>query len=89
MLCFTKIWIVSQVHLPSSLLSSHKPKKMKQLQGVHVFLDMHQDAFSTTNGGEGIPYWVAADFQEISRGCRVGSTGFFLTCFEFDFVDRQ
>jgi hypothetical protein len=32
-------------------------------QGVHVFLDMHQDAFSTTNGGEGIPYWVAADFQ--------------------------
>jgi len=24
---------------------------------------MHQDAFSTTNGGEGIPYWVAADFQ--------------------------
>ena len=39
-------------------------------QGVHVFLDMHQDAFSTTNGGEGIPYWVAADFQaELFFGC--------------------
>lgn len=43
--------------------------KVFQEEGVHVFLDMHQDAFSTTNGGEGIPYWVAADFQERAGCC--------------------
>ena len=42
--------------------------KAFQEEGVHVFLDMHQDGYSTTNGGEGIPYWVAADFQE-RAGC--------------------
>ena len=29
---------------------------------------MHQDAFCTTNGGEGYPWWVAADFQS-RAGC--------------------
>mmetsp|Transcript_11454 Transcript_11454/g.27476 ORF Transcript_11454/g.27476 Transcript_11454/m.27476 type:complete len:552 (-) Transcript_11454:170-1825(-) len=38
-------------------------------QGVYVFLDMHQDAFSTTNGGEGYPWWVAADLQKRAGCC--------------------
>ena len=50
------------LHISSQTLG-HVPA-----QGVHVFLDMHQDGYSTTNGGEGIPYWVAADFQE-TWGC--------------------
>mmetsp|Transcript_4039 Transcript_4039/g.11466 ORF Transcript_4039/g.11466 Transcript_4039/m.11466 type:complete len:607 (-) Transcript_4039:76-1896(-) len=33
-------------------------------EGVYVFLDIHQDAFSTTNGGEGLPWWMAAHMQE-------------------------
>ena len=36
--------------------------------GVYVFLDMHQDAACTTNGGEGYPYWVTEDFQN-RAGC--------------------
>lgn len=32
--------------------------------GVYVFLDVHQDALSTTNGGEGLPWWIAAAMQE-------------------------
>ena len=49
------------------------PQTQQRQQGVHVFLDMHQDAYSTTNGGEGIPYWVAADFQEsFGDPCRNG-----------------
>jgi hypothetical protein len=33
-------------------------------EGVYVFLDIHQDGLSTTNGGEGFPWWVAAKMQE-------------------------
>lgn len=43
--------------------------KAFQEEGVHVFLDMHQDAYSTTNGGEGYPWWVAADFQKRAGCC--------------------
>ncbi|CAK9017736.1 unnamed protein product [Durusdinium trenchii] len=38
-------------------------------EGVYVFLDMHQDAFGTTNGGEGYPWWVAEDFQKRAGCC--------------------
>ncbi|CAK9015307.1 unnamed protein product [Durusdinium trenchii] len=38
-------------------------------EGVYVFLDMHQDAFGTTNGGEGYPYWVTEDFQQRAGCC--------------------
>ena len=38
--------------------------------GVYVFLDMHQDACSTTNGGEGFPWWATADFQQ-RAGCKL------------------
>ena len=31
--------------------------------GVYVFLEAHQDALAPTNGGEGIPAWVASHFQ--------------------------
>eukprot|EP00967_Tisochrysis_lutea_P016874 scaffold19061_cov31-Tisochrysis_lutea.AAC.4 len=31
--------------------------------GVYVFLDNHQDALSASNGGEGLPYWMAAELQ--------------------------
>lgn len=43
--------------------------KTFQEEGVYVFLDMHQDAFGTTNGGEGYPFWVAEDFQK-RAGCK-------------------
>lgn len=42
--------------------------KAFQEEGVYVFLDMHQDAFSTTNGGEGYPFWITEDFQT-RAGC--------------------
>lgn len=32
-------------------------------EGVYVFLDAHQDALSTTNGGEGLPWWIGAELQ--------------------------
>eukprot|EP00931_Biecheleriopsis_adriatica_P060340 TRINITY_DN36222_c0_g1_i1.p1 TRINITY_DN36222_c0_g1~~TRINITY_DN36222_c0_g1_i1.p1 ORF type:complete len:609 (+),score=100.11 TRINITY_DN36222_c0_g1_i1:62-1888(+) len=35
-------------------------------EGVYVFLDIHQDALSTTNGGEGLPWWIAAEMQRTS-----------------------
>jgi len=35
-------------------------------EGVYVFLDVHQDGFSTTNGGEGMPWWLTAKMQETS-----------------------
>lgn len=38
-------------------------------EGVYVFLDMHQDAAATTNGGEGYPYWVMEDFQNRAGCC--------------------
>eukprot|EP00928_Gymnodinium_smaydae_P073348 TRINITY_DN56566_c0_g1_i1.p1 TRINITY_DN56566_c0_g1~~TRINITY_DN56566_c0_g1_i1.p1 ORF type:complete len:547 (-),score=67.51 TRINITY_DN56566_c0_g1_i1:519-2159(-) len=39
-------------------------------QGVYVFLDCHQDAVCTTNGGEGMPWWVSAEMQRTdSSGC--------------------
>ena len=31
---------------------------------------MHQDACSTTNGGEGFPWWATADFQQ-RAGCKL------------------
>ncbi|CAE7473048.1 URA2 [Symbiodinium natans] len=37
--------------------------------GVYVFLDLHQDACATTNGGEGLPWWVTADMQERAGCC--------------------
>ncbi|CAE7521578.1 URA2, partial [Symbiodinium natans] len=37
--------------------------------GVHVFFDLHQDAGATTNGGEGLPWWVTADLQERAGCC--------------------
>mmetsp|Transcript_87804 Transcript_87804/g.226340 ORF Transcript_87804/g.226340 Transcript_87804/m.226340 type:complete len:597 (+) Transcript_87804:125-1915(+) len=37
-------------------------------EGLYVFLDTHQDNMCTTNGGEGIPWWVAAHFQD-NNGC--------------------
>mmetsp|Transcript_5857 Transcript_5857/g.14904 ORF Transcript_5857/g.14904 Transcript_5857/m.14904 type:complete len:601 (+) Transcript_5857:61-1863(+) len=37
-------------------------------EGVYVFLDIHQDAFSTTNGGEGLPWWMAAHMQATATG---------------------
>lgn len=37
--------------------------------GVYVFLDIHQDAMCTTNGGEGFPWWVAAEFQRTATCC--------------------
>ncbi|CAK9108821.1 unnamed protein product [Durusdinium trenchii] len=33
-------------------------------QGVYVFLEVHDDAFSTTNGGCGLPWWTGAYMQE-------------------------
>eukprot|EP00930_Biecheleria_cincta_P049709 TRINITY_DN34906_c0_g1_i1.p1 TRINITY_DN34906_c0_g1~~TRINITY_DN34906_c0_g1_i1.p1 ORF type:complete len:571 (-),score=99.10 TRINITY_DN34906_c0_g1_i1:56-1768(-) len=36
-------------------------------EGVYVFLDIHQDALSTTNGGEGLPWWIAAHMQKTAR----------------------
>lgn len=44
--------------------------KTFQEEGVYVFLDMHQDACATTNGGEGYPWWVTADFQT-RAGCKL------------------
>jgi hypothetical protein len=35
-------------------------------EGIYVFLDIHQDALSTTNGGEGLPWWIAAEMQKTS-----------------------
>jgi hypothetical protein len=35
---------------------------------VYVFLDNHQDNMCPTNGGQGIPWWVAAHFQD-TAGC--------------------
>ena len=32
--------------------------------GVYVFLELHDDAFTTTNGGEGLPWWTGAHMQE-------------------------
>jgi len=37
--------------------------------GVYVFLDLHQDAGCTTNGGEGLPWWVTTGFQERAGCC--------------------
>ena len=31
--------------------------------GIYCFLEVHQDAMCSTNGGEGIPHWVAEHFQ--------------------------
>jgi len=33
-------------------------------EGVYVFLDVHQDGLATTNGGEGLPWWMTAKMQE-------------------------
>lgn len=33
-------------------------------EGIYVFLDIHQDALSTTNGGEGMPWWMGAEMQK-------------------------
>lgn len=33
-------------------------------QGVYVFLDIHQDGLASTNGGEGLPWWLTAKMQE-------------------------
>ncbi|CAE7327587.1 unnamed protein product [Symbiodinium natans] len=32
-------------------------------QGVYVFLEVHMDAFSTTNGGDGFPWWIGDYMQ--------------------------
>ena len=32
-------------------------------RGVHVILDVHQDAFASSNGGEGLPVWLVAQMQ--------------------------
>jgi hypothetical protein len=32
-------------------------------EGVYVFLDIHQDALSSVNGGDGLPWWMAAKMQ--------------------------
>lgn len=37
-------------------------------EGIYVFLDQHQDQMCATNGGEGVPWWVAAHFQD-TAGC--------------------
>lgn len=37
-------------------------------QDVYVFLDSHQDAVCTTNGGEGMPWWIASEMQRTSTG---------------------
>eukprot|EP00928_Gymnodinium_smaydae_P018674 TRINITY_DN17116_c0_g1_i1.p1 TRINITY_DN17116_c0_g1~~TRINITY_DN17116_c0_g1_i1.p1 ORF type:complete len:458 (+),score=40.14 TRINITY_DN17116_c0_g1_i1:362-1735(+) len=33
-------------------------------EGVYVFLDIHQDAIATTNGGAGLPWWMTAKMQD-------------------------
>ncbi|CAK0879078.1 unnamed protein product [Prorocentrum cordatum] len=39
-------------------------------EGVYVFLDTHEDAMCTTNGGEGTPWWIASLMQNNrNRGC--------------------
>jgi len=43
--------------------------KTYQAAGVFVFLDIHQDACATTNGGEGIPWWVTQGFQQTAGCC--------------------
>mmetsp|Transcript_1531 Transcript_1531/g.4138 ORF Transcript_1531/g.4138 Transcript_1531/m.4138 type:complete len:571 (+) Transcript_1531:59-1771(+) len=35
--------------------------------GVYVFLDAHSDAWSTTNGGDGFPWWMGAYMQETAE----------------------
>mmetsp|Transcript_117698 Transcript_117698/g.375111 ORF Transcript_117698/g.375111 Transcript_117698/m.375111 type:complete len:578 (+) Transcript_117698:50-1783(+) len=37
--------------------------------GVYVFLDVHQDAYCTTNGGDGLPWWMAAEMQRTAGCC--------------------
>ena len=37
-------------------------------EGVYVFCDIHTDSISTTSGGDGVPWWVTADFQD-RAGC--------------------
>eukprot|EP00930_Biecheleria_cincta_P024923 TRINITY_DN17788_c0_g1_i1.p1 TRINITY_DN17788_c0_g1~~TRINITY_DN17788_c0_g1_i1.p1 ORF type:complete len:573 (+),score=90.63 TRINITY_DN17788_c0_g1_i1:45-1763(+) len=38
--------------------------------GVYVFLDIHQDALSTSTGGEGLPVWMLQYMQENEpQGC--------------------
>lgn len=37
-------------------------------EGVYVFCDVHTDSVSTTSGGDGVPWWVIADFQD-RAGC--------------------
>ena len=36
-------------------------------QNVYVFLELHDDAFTTTNGGEGLPWWTGAYMQETAH----------------------
>eukprot|EP00929_Paragymnodinium_shiwhaense_P104315 TRINITY_DN6864_c0_g1_i2.p1 TRINITY_DN6864_c0_g1~~TRINITY_DN6864_c0_g1_i2.p1 ORF type:complete len:444 (-),score=47.23 TRINITY_DN6864_c0_g1_i2:751-2019(-) len=46
-------------------------------EGVYVIFDIHQDAVSTTNGGEGFPWWVASQMQEQTGCCCTHGTGCF------------
>ena len=39
--------------------------------GVHVILDVHQDAFCSSNGGEGLPVWLTASMQNTTRDARL------------------
>ena len=34
-----------------------------EAHGIYCFLEVHQDAMCATNGGEGVPVWVAQHFQ--------------------------
>eukprot|EP00931_Biecheleriopsis_adriatica_P108301 TRINITY_DN82613_c0_g1_i1.p1 TRINITY_DN82613_c0_g1~~TRINITY_DN82613_c0_g1_i1.p1 ORF type:complete len:547 (+),score=90.02 TRINITY_DN82613_c0_g1_i1:79-1719(+) len=45
-------------------------------EGIYIALDCHQDALCTTNGGEGLPWWVTAKMQETSDvGCCTYGSG--------------
>lgn len=46
--------------------------------GIYVFLELHDDAFTTTNGGEGLPWWTGAHMQETAT---VQSTSGHCCCF--------
>ena len=48
---------------PSWVAKLHETVAIFAKHGIYCFLEVHQDAMCSTNGGEGVPHWVAQHFQ--------------------------
>ena len=48
---------------PAWVKKLHETVAIFAKHGIYCFLEVHQDAMCSTNGGEGIPHWVAEHFQ--------------------------